>query len=258
MKIGLLQMDVAFGQPEKNRQHVEKQFKQLKDQQYDLIILPELWTTGYDLTRLDEIGEIEAEESIEFLKRLAVLYRVHIIGGSVANKKKDSVFNTMIVVNDQGELIHLYDKLHLFKLMDEHKFLSAGEDSPSFDLASIQFAGFICYDIRFPEWIRKPVLEGAEVIVVVAQWPQPRTVHWITLLRARAIENQSYVFACNRVGEDPKNVFGGNSLIIDPWGEIIVQGSTDEKLLTAHIDMSLVKKTRSKIPVFDDRREQFY
>ncbi|MDG5473081.1 carbon-nitrogen family hydrolase [Jeotgalibacillus sp. ET6] len=258
MKIGLLQMDIAFGEPEINRQHVETHFKKLENQQYDLIMLPELWTTGYDLSRLEEIGDLEAKESISFLQRLAVRYSVNIIGGSVANRKKDSVYNTLIVVNHQGELVHLYDKLHLFKLMDEHKFLSAGKDTPSFTLNNIHFGGFICYDIRFPEWIRKPVLDGAEVIAVVAEWPEARTDHWVTLLRARAIENQSYVFACNRVGQDPNNSFGGNSLIIDPWGEIIVQGSSSEELITAHVDLSLVKQTRLKIPVFDDRREKFY
>ncbi|TDL35233.1 carbon-nitrogen family hydrolase [Jeotgalibacillus sp. S-D1] len=258
MKIGLLQMDIQFGQPAKNRVYVESQFKKIQNENYDLIVLPELWSTGYDLTRLDDIADKNAEESILFLKKLAQTYNVHIIGGSVANKKDDKVYNTMLVVDKQGELVHEYSKLHLFKLMDEHHYLSAGKDSPSFTLADIHFGGFICYDIRFPEWIRKPVLEGAQVIVVVAEWPEPRTDHWLTLLKARAIENQSYVLACNRMGSDPNNQFAGNSIIIDPWGETLAQGGINEEIVTATIDISNVKAIRSRIPVFDDRRPNEY
>lgn len=258
MKIGLLQMDIQFGQPAKNRVYVESQFKQIQNKNYDLIILPELWSTGYDLTRLEDIADENAAESVLFLKNLARTYNVNIIGGSIANKKADKVYNTMLIVDKNGELVHEYSKLHLFKLMDEHHYLSAGKDSPSFKLADIHFGGFICYDIRFPEWIRKPVLEGAEVIVVVAEWPQPRTDHWLTLLKARAIENQSYVFACNRVGKDPNNQFAGNSIIIDPWGETLAQGSTSEELVTATVDISNVQSIRSRIPVFEDRRPNEY
>ena len=258
MRVGLLQMDIHFGQPQKNRDHVKQLFEQISPQKYDLILLPELWSTGYDLTRLDELGDPDASESIEFIQSLAIQYDVNIIGGSVANQKQDKVYNTMLVVDSKGTLVHQYSKLHLFKLMDEHKYLSAGNDSSSFHLQNIHFGGFICYDIRFPEWIRKPVLNGAEVIVVVAEWPEPRTDHWITLLRARAIENQSFVFACNRVGRDPNNAFGGNSLIIDPWGEIVAQGSDQEEIVSANIDIGRVKEIRSKIPVFDDRRPHFY
>ena len=93
---------------------------------------------------------------------------------------------------------------------------------------------------------------------MVAEWPEARIDHWITLLRARAIENQSFVIACNRVGSDPNNAFGGNSLIIDPWGEIISQGSLHEEMVTASIDIARVKNIRSRIPVFDDRKPTFY
>ncbi|PPA72242.1 carbon-nitrogen family hydrolase [Jeotgalibacillus proteolyticus] len=258
MKIGLLQIDIKFGEPMANREYVKDQFLKAADDSYDLIILPELWSTGYDLTRLDDIGDENAQESIQFLQELAKTYNVNIIGGSVANKKGDSVYNTMIVVDRNGDLVHQYSKLHLFKLMDEHKYLSPGEDSPSFLLEGIHFGGFICYDIRFPEWIRKPVLEGAEAIVVVAEWPEARVDHWLTLLKARAIENQSYVFACNRIGADPNNAFGGNSIIIDPWGETLAQGTTQEEMVTATIDIARVKEIRSRIPVFQDRRTSFY
>ncbi|KIL45867.1 carbon-nitrogen family hydrolase [Jeotgalibacillus soli] len=258
IKVGIIQMNIEFGSPEHNRTKVAKAFSDLANKNYDLILLPELWTTGYDLTRLDEISDKNAEESIAFIQGLAKKYQVDVIGGSVANQKEDGVYNTMIVINRNGELIHEYSKLHLFKLMDEHHHLEAGKDSPSFTLANIKFGGFICYDIRFPEWIRKPVLEGATVLVVVAEWPTARIDHWITLLRARAIENQSYVIACNRVGADPNNTFGGNSMIIDPWGEMIAQGSDQEEIVSGIIDAEKVAEIRTRIPIFDDRRPSFY
>jgi predicted amidohydrolase len=119
-------------------------------------------------------------------------------------------------------------------------------------------AGLICYDIRFPEWVRKHVLSGAKILFVSAEWPVQRIDHWKVLLRARAIENQCYVAACNRVGYDPDNTFGGSSLIIDPWGEILAEGSLQEELVTAVVNLDTVDEVRKQIPIFDDRLPDFY
>lgn len=99
---------------------------------------------------------------------------------------------------------------------------------------------------------------GAEVLFVVAQWPAPRLAHWKALLISRAIENQCYVIACNRVGQDPNNTFAGHSLVIDPWGEIIAEAGDSEQLLSADVNLELVKEIRKQIPVFTDRRTEFY
>jgi predicted amidohydrolase len=251
-------MDIAFGNPQKNYQTVERLFDKTHTEKPDIIVLPELWTTGYDLTHLNEIADFKAAQTIEFLQNAAQKYQVHLIGGSVANRVENGVRNTLLIINKDGRLVHQYSKLHLFKLMDEHVYLEAGSEKGLFQLDNYQFAGAICYDIRFPEWIRAHTSKGAEALFVVAEWPAQRLSHWRALLIARAIENQCYVIGCNRSGQDPNNHFAGHSLIIDPWGEVIAEAGENEEILSAEIEMDLVKEVRKQIPIFADRRPEFY
>ncbi|MBZ5751742.1 MULTISPECIES: carbon-nitrogen family hydrolase [Metabacillus] len=257
--ITCIQLDIKFGDPQFNYQQVEEKIAQtVENKKSTIIVLPELWTTGYDLTRLDEIADEKGEETKQFLSRLAKKYQINIVGGSIAKKTADNVTNTMYIFNTQGEFVHEYSKLHLFKLMDEHHYLTAGTEKGLFEIEGIKSAGVICYDIRFPEWIRAHTTQGAEVLFVVAEWPLPRLNHWRTLLTSRAIENQCYVVACNRAGSDLNNVFAGHSMIIDPWGTIIAEADEQAGSISATIDVETVKQVRSQIPVFDDRLPEFY
>jgi predicted amidohydrolase len=258
LKIACLQMDIAFGKPEDNFKAAEIMIKKALRDKPDVIVLPELWTTGYDLTRLGEIADQDAESSLVFLKEAAQSNRVHMIGGSVAKKTPEGIYNTLLIVDNQGDLIHEYSKLHLFKLMNEHLYLNGGTAKGVFSLENRKFAGMICYDIRFPEWVRTHTAEGAEALFVVAEWPLARLAHWRALLIARAIENQCYVIACNRSGSDPDNVFAGHSMIIDPWGVVLAEGSETEEILYAEIDLDKVKEVRSMIPIFTDRKPDYY
>ncbi|MBP1948010.1 carbon-nitrogen family hydrolase [Virgibacillus litoralis] len=257
-KIAMIQMDIVYGEPKENFKRVKKEITNAVKTGAEVILLPELWTTGYDLTRLDEIADKDAQESIAFLSELAKEFNVTLIGGSVADQRDDGVRNTLLVIDQKGKLIHKYSKLHLFQLMDEHLYLEAGQDEAEFTLDGEPAAGYICYDIRFPEWMRKSAVNGAKVMYVVAEWPKPRIDHWRTLLQARAIENQCYVVACNRVGADPKNEFGGMSLVVDPWGEIVAEGGSGEEIVTATVDFDLVDEVRGRIPVFRDRIVEKY
>jgi omega-amidase len=256
--IALIQMDIEFGDPNGNLQKASGLIAEAMKKQPQIIVLPELWTTGYDLTNLNTIADSRAKTTIDFLQAEAKKHHVHFVGGSVANKKDDGIYNTLLVINNQGELVHQYDKLHLFRLMDEHLFLKEGKEQGMFALENHTFAGQICYDIRFPEWFRDHVLKGAEAVFVVAEWPLQRLYHWKTLLTARAIENQCYVIACNCSGSNPENVFAGHSLIIDPWGEIIAEGSEKEEIIYGEIDLEKVKTVRKTIPIFEDRRPKTY
>ncbi|WP_142384784.1 carbon-nitrogen family hydrolase [Bacillus sp. M6-12] len=257
-KIACIQLDIVFGSPVQNYQNAEEKIKQAAAEKPDVIVLPELWTTGYDLSRLDEIADSHAEVTLELLKKWAKQYNVSFVGGSVANKTDDGVLNTLLVVNSAGEVVKQYSKLHLFKLMDEHKFLLPGSSDGNFTLENIPCAGFICYDIRFPEWIRTHTAKGAEVLFISAEWPLARLAHWRALLITRAIENQCFVVACNRSGSDPNNEFAGHSMIIDPWGEIVAEAGTGEEILTASVDFSQSVDIRKQIPIFQDRRPEFY
>lgn len=251
-------MDIAFGKPEKNFKAAESMIHKALKSNPDVLVLPELWTTGYDLTRLDEIADQDAAFALAFLKETAQKNKVHLIGGSVAKKTAEGIYNTLLIVDNNGDLIHEYSKLHLFKLMNEHLYLKGGSARGEFSLDNRKFAGMICYDIRFPEWVRSHTAEGAEALFVVAQWPLARLAHWRALLIARAIENQCYVIACNRSGSDPANVFAGHSMIIDPWGDVLAEGSETEEILHGEIDLDQVKEVRSLIPIFDDRKPDYY
>ncbi|WP_261132474.1 carbon-nitrogen family hydrolase [Bacillus sp. Marseille-Q3570] len=258
MKVAVIQMDIEFGKPQVNFEKVTATIRDACNESADVIVLPEMWTTGYDLKRLDEIGDDEGKQTIEFISSLASTYRVNIIAGSVAERSEDSVYNTMIVFDREGEVVKKYSKVHLFRLMNEEKYLTAGNKDGHFEIDGVPSAGFICYDIRFPEWMRKHALEGAKVLFIPAEWPKPRTEHWRNLLITRAIENQCYVVACNRIGADPDNEFGGHSIIINPWGEIIAEADETETILFADISIDELNEIRTRIPIYEDRRTDLY
>ncbi|RZT23246.1 carbon-nitrogen family hydrolase [Fictibacillus sp. BK138] len=260
MKIVCLQVDVHFGDPEKNMTHIEKKIREaVRLQNPDTIVLPELWDTGYDLTRLDEISDENGEKAKKWLGSLAKEFGINIVGGSVAFRKGNDVYNTMLSFDRNGKHTGTYSKAHLITLMDEEKYIAPGKESCTFTVDDILSSAAICYDIRFPEWIRMPFIKGAKILFVPAQWPIQRQTHWRALLIARAIENQCYIVACNRVGSDPNNTFAGQSMIIDPWGDIVAEASvTEEEILSAEISPELVDEVRAKVPVFNDRRVDLY
>ncbi|WP_124727887.1 carbon-nitrogen family hydrolase [Staphylospora marina] len=257
-KIALAQMDLSFGQPEENFAKAEGFIRRAASEGADVVVLPELWNTGYDLTRILDIADPDSARTEAFIRKLATELNIHIVAGSVAALRGNRPFNTLLAVDKTGQLAGTYSKVHLFRLMDEEKYLTPGDHPGLFRLDDVPCAAAICYDIRFPEWIRRYALEGARVLFVPAEWPEPRLRHWRTLLTARAIENQCYVVACNRSGSDPANTFAGHSMIIDPWGEVIVEAGDAETLAFGSIDTDLVAEVRSRIPVFEDRRPELY
>jgi omega-amidase len=258
LKVCCIQFDISFGDPDQNFRIAKERMLEVVGEKPDIIVLPELWTTGYDLTRLEEIADKNGQHALSFLVEFAKEHHIYIVGGSIAKKAADGVYNTMFVVNPEGQLVGEYSKLHLFKLMDEHHHLRPGTEEGIFKIGNTKCAGLICYDIRFPEWVRKHTTKGAEIVFVVAEWPLPRLSHWRSLLISRAIENQCYVVACNRSGKDPNNIFAGHSIIIDPWGDIIAEADENEANLMAVINTNKVGEVRKQIPIFEDRRPDKY
>ncbi|MBI5715176.1 MAG: carbon-nitrogen family hydrolase, partial [Chloroflexi bacterium] len=177
---------------------------------------------------------------------------------SILEARNGKAYNTLTLFDSKGEQQAVYRKIHLFRLMQEEKWLAPGEESVLVDVNWGKTGLAICYDLRFVELFRKYALAGAKAIIIPAEWPARRTAHWQTLLRARAIENQMVVIAVNRVGESNGEIFGGRSAVIDPWGEAIVEGDDQQSLLHAEIDMGLVDEVRKRIPIFEDRREDVY
>ncbi|MEK5230607.1 carbon-nitrogen family hydrolase [Lysinibacillus sp. FSL K6-0232] len=257
MKIGCIQLNVGFGKVEENFVRAEEKIREVVQQGAEIVVLPEMWNTGYALEKLPELADVNGERTKAFLANLSKELGVHIVGGSVSTKKGEKFYNTMYTFDKNGELVGEYSKAHLFRLMDEHLYLEAGDEMNRFALGDLEAAGVICYDIRFPEWLRAHALQGAKVLFVPAQWPTPRIDHWKTLLQARAIENQCFVIAVNRIAKKVEN-FNGQSMIIQPWGEVLWTGAEDEEVAVIDVDFSIVDEVRGRIPVYDDRRPTLY
>ncbi|AEI42551.1 carbon-nitrogen family hydrolase [Paenibacillus mucilaginosus] len=258
--LALLQMDIAIGEPDKNFAKLEALLEEAVagDVKPDVIIFPEMWNTGYALERIRELADREGERTRALLSAFSRKHGVLIVGGSVADLREDGVYNTIYSYDREGEQAGAYSKIHLFRLMDEEKFLLSGSEVGRLELDGVPAGAMICYDIRFPELARRLALGGAQVLFVPAEWPKPRLHHWRTLLTARAIENQMFVVSCNRVGVSGTTEFFGHSMVIDPWGEVIAEGDESERIIRATIDLGLVPEVRSRIPIFEDRRPSLY
>lgn len=261
--ISLGQMDVLSGEPEHNLARVRDWIGEAAQRGSDLVVFPELWDTGYALERADELGTRINEGRFVTIANLAKKHQIHIAGSmmeieSQPNKPSCCAYNTLAWFGPDGTVIGAYRKMHLFRLMNEDQHLCHGREPVTLSLPWGKTGLAICYDLRFPELFRGYALDGALMNVIPAQWPHPRMEHWRTLLQARAIENQVFVVACNRVGQENEARFGGASAIYDPWGEVIVEGGEEEILLTASIDLDAVAQARKNIPVFEDRRPDIY
>ncbi|WP_438351196.1 carbon-nitrogen family hydrolase [Paenibacillus sp. FA6] len=261
LRIALIQTSIILGEPVANEEHILSLMEEAvaKNPKPDLLVLPELWNTGYALEQIHHIADEGGEHSKRWLSAFAKRHQVLIVAGSIAETNAGQVFNSMYVFDRAGLQIADYSKIHLFRLMNEEKYIVPGQQLVAFQLNDECVAGVcICYDIRFPEMARSLALNGAKVLFVSAEWPHPRLHHWRTLLMARAIENQMYVIACNTVGESGDASFFGHSMIIDPWGEIVVEGGEGEEIVIGEVSISLVDEVRSRIPVFQDRRPEIY
>ncbi|WP_281888046.1 carbon-nitrogen family hydrolase [Paenibacillus sp. YYML68] len=258
--VALLQMDIAIGEPERNYEKLQSLLEQAvaHENKPDVIVVPEMWNTGYALEHIHELADPNGQRTRELLSAFSREHGVNIVGGSIAEKRGEGVYNTIYAFDREGGEAGDYSKIHLFRLMDEEKFLQSGDRLGQLQLDGVPSGMMICYDIRFPELFRKLALGGAQVTFVPAEWPKPRLHHWRTLLTARAIENQMFVIACNRVGISGTTEFFGHSMVIDPWGEVLAEGDESEQIVRATIDLELVTEVRKRIPIFEDRRPALY
>lgn len=258
MKIAGVQLAVLAGQIETNFKKAEEWIRKAAQAGADVAVLPEMFVGGF-LSNLSmaELADLNGKRTKAFLSRLSKELKINIVGGSVATEKAGYYFNTAYVSDRQGQIIADYDKIHLFSFAGEEKRYAAGEKLVSFHLDDIKCSVMICYDLRFPEIFRKQALEDAEIIFLPAQWPVPRIDHWRILNQARAIENQLFMVSVNGCGKANKDIQnGGNSLIVDPWGEVIADaGNTpEEKMIMGELDLTQIKKVRDKMTVFADRK----
>ena len=257
LTIALGQMDVLRGRGPENLARAREFAVQARAAEADLLILPELWHHGYDLERAHEWAVPLGEGGFAEMAGLARDFGIH-LAGSVLERHSGGISNTAALYGPDGELLGSYRKMHLFRLMEEHRYLVPGEHATLCPTPWGPTGLAICYDLRFPELFRTLALAGAKLFVIPAQWPVKRLEAWILLARARATENELIVAACNRVGEDEDVTFPGGSVVVDPWGTVLVRGDDEEQLLVAQVDLREIEKARRYLTVYQDRRPAAY
>ncbi|MBU1670692.1 MAG: carbon-nitrogen family hydrolase [Actinobacteria bacterium] len=263
LTVSLAQIAVARTDPAANLEKGRALVAEAAARGSDLVCFPEMWTTGFDWEVNKRIAA--GHESVkDEVAALAVEHGVWISGSTLSLNDDGSVSNTHRLFDPSGAEAGAYSKAHLFSLMHEDRHEKAGDSLCLIDAPWGPTALAVCYDIRFPELFRTYALKGAVLALSPMAFPYPRLEHWKVLVRARAIENQMFVVGTNQVGSEdfgPDGVatYFGDSCVIDPWGDTIVEaGESEEALLTATVDTSVVSDVRRKMTVLEDRRPDLY
>jgi predicted amidohydrolase len=251
-----VQTHMTAGRPAENIERTILLTKRAAGKKATFILLPELFITGFDYNCIAKLPQIRTDECLRTLREIAEENRTVIVAGSVTMRKKigrhQQLFNTTYIIGPNGRTKARYSKMHLFPLLQEDKHFKIGTSLGVTSTACGTIAPCICFDIRFPELVRRLALMGAQVLTVPAEFPHPRLKHWRTLLQARAIENQFFVIAANRVGRDHTGDFFGHSMIIGPAGEIIAEAGQDEEILLGEIDLNNIEAVRNALPCLDE------
>jgi omega-amidase len=251
--IACCQLDVAWEDKRANHERVEALLSAQPLPRGSLLALPEMFATGFSMN-VRAIREQAAGETERFLARLARERGIDVVAGIVTSADDGRGRNEAVVFGADGGERARYCKLHPFTYSGESRHYAPGGRVVTFAWAGATVAPFICYDLRFPEAFRAAVRRGTQVFVVIANWPEARETHWLTLLRARAIENQAYVVGVNRCGRDPNVAYSGRSLIVAPRGEILVDAGGSEGIVRAELDLDALAEYRRSFPALADMR----
>lgn len=256
MKVALIQMEIKEKNTKGNIEHGLRLVSE-HSKNCDIAVLPEIWTTGYSLSLIEEEAETIDGDTIVALRKIASDNHCAIVAGSMPLRHQDGkIYNTTIVIDKQGSVISSYSKVHLFGLFNEERFFSQGNDFSTFELNGITCGATICYDLRFPELYRHLSLQGAQIIFLPAQWPEARGDAWQLLTRARGAENHNFIVAVNCAGEFKGMPFFGHSMVVDPMGKIIAEAGMEEEVLYCELDLDYVSEVRKKINALEDVREE--
>jgi predicted amidohydrolase len=251
-KIALMQVATTDGEEIPARiTRVVNNLEQTLKTQVKLAMLPELWASGaFKVSETKHLAKEITDNALPQIKDLAKKYKTWIHAGSYLEQTSTGIYNTSYLFDDRGELVSKYRKIHLFGFDEgEAAELLAGSEVVVIP-TPIGITGLAtCYDLRFPELFRAMVQKGANSFLITSGWPEKRITHWNALLKARAIENQAFVIACNGTGDE----LGGESQVIDPWGVNLSSLSRKEDVLFENIDLQLSNNIREKMPFLEDR-----
>jgi len=247
MKISIIQYDIRWEDKYANFRQAEHLMTGLGPET-GLVILPEMFTTGFS-TKPEKLSENPFSETYEWMLERAVNGNFGLCGTYIVHEEK-RFYNRWILVTPDGSSWY-YNKRHLFVMSGEEKEYTAGDERVTLNFRQVRICPNICYDLRFPVWSRNR--NDYDLLINSASWPEARRDVWITLLRARAIENQCYVAGANRIGTDGKGIsYFGDSMIINPKGEIIASAEREECIISAELSMEELFDFRAKFPVLND------
>ena len=251
MKTTILQLDIEWGSPLENIRRAEELINQSPES--DLYVLPEMWSTGF-ATDPHGIAEIEATSvSLDWMRKIAQ-ERKCAISGTLSIETNNSYKNRHYFIDGRNNSESHYDKHHLFRYGHEDRFYEPGNEHTIVEYEGFRILLLTCYDLRFPLWSRYSDSLQFDVIICSANWPESRQNAWQILTRARAIENQAYLIACNRVGNDAYSHYRGQSAIIGPIGNTLATCKANvQSTASFSLDLEVLKHQRQKFQVLEDR-----
>ena len=251
MHVVAIQLNMAWEDKPTNHQRVRELLADIPIQAGSLIVLPELFETGFSMN-VDVAAQDEDRAGEALLRELAQQFDSAVLGGVAAPVEKGLSKNEAVAFAPDGSELVRYQKMQPFSLSGEDQHYPAGSSHRIFEWQGIKIAPFVCYDLRFPERFRPAVRDGAEMIVVIACWPAVRSEHWVRLLQARAIENLAPVVGVNRCGREPGLEFDGRSAAFDHMGVPLFEADAREQVIKTEIDIKTARLWRRKFPALRD------
>lgn len=255
MKIVSVQLNMAWEDRASNHQRVQELLDASPVEPGSLIVLPEMFETGFSMN-LEAVVPTEEREGERFLQSLASKHNCAVLGGVLAPVENGKSKNEAVAFSPDGTELVRYQKMQPFSYSGEQDHYPPGNCHALFEWQGIKIAPFVCYDLRFPELFRPAVADGAELIAVIACWPKVRSEHWVRLLQARAIENLAITVGVNRCGEEPGLEFDGRSTAFDHLGKQLFEASAEEQVIVTTIDVQSLREWRKTFPALDDMKIQ--
>lgn len=253
MRVASIQLETIEGSKTKTLEHAGEMIRQCRGA--DLILLPELWNIGFmSFDRYREEAETEEGPTLGLLRSLARDLSCYLHTGSFVEKREERFYNSSFFLNPEGEILGHYWKVHLFTYQSEEgTILTRGT---SITVIPTEFGNFgmaTCYDLRFPEFFRRMLDQGAQFFLISSAWPYPRLEHWLLFNRTRALENLAFLISSNSAGINRGKRFVGHSLVVDPMGNVIAGSGDEECIVRAEVNQNTVLQARREFPALEDR-----
>jgi len=249
LKVTTFQAYLFWENIEKNLQNLALRLSSIREKT-DLIVLPEMFSTGFSMNP-EKLAEGMDGPTMQWMHQQAKKFK-SVLTGSIIIKENKKYYNRLIWMRPDGSYEY-YDKRHLFGFANEDRHYTPGTKKLFVELNGWKICPMICYDLRFPVWLRNKKGEEYDILLIVANWPERRSLHWRSLVPARAIENQAFVIAVNRVGHDGSEIFhSGDSMCIDPSGKVVYYKPNDEDLYTFSINKEDLIEVRKSLPFLKD------